>query len=1089
MKHSFRSPLLLLAALALVGPATAQNTVGEVSGYVHDTSGGVLPGASVTLSFPQIAVTRTTTTNSEGFYIIPQVPNGVADMSVEMNGFQKAQRPGLVLELNARLRLDFTLTVGAVVETIVVTAAPPVISTRADVAHLISGDQTKEIPIDGRTYMQLLTLVPGVARNENSYEFGTSFRADGQQINGLRRNFSALTLDGAENLDAGSNATQVNNVSIDAIEEFKVMTSQYSAEYGKAGGAQINVVTKRGKRDFAGGAYYFLRSDSLDASNLRTGQKDVLDFKNLGWNLSGPVVLKGFNPDRSRLFFFVGQEYKDLESQVGMTSVVNVPSLLERQGNFSQSPRIPRDPRTGQPFPGGIIPADRLSANGANLISRFPLPDPGSRNTATLSPTQDRKIRETIVRFDLRTGASSNLSIRLIHDSVDGLEPYGSFGGTSAFAQVPTSHDRLSDSLVLNFTHPLSNRAFNEISLSAVKNNQDLIQTGDIFGREGLSIPEVFPSDRGNRAPNIRTMTGYTMGTGLMGVDYPTHIIGNYYTLKDNLTLSRGSHVFKAGIYLGHFRKSEEIRTPDAGTFTFSDSRTGGSGLALGDALLGLYETYTEADAAPFGNLRYSQLEVYLQDHWQVRPNLTVDYGIRYQYMPPVYERLDQIATFDPGRYDRAGAPELDSKGNLVPGTGVQENGMPVVGIAKAGQNGVPRGLYQTDWNNVAPRLGFTWDPLNNGRGAIRGGFGIYYDRPVFNSTRDQASSPPFVRTVQISNGSVDNPGGGTASTAPLGGFDAVATDFPMPTVYAYSVGFQRQLPWKLVVDVNYVGNQARHLLRVRELNYVTPSATTGVAATPINANRPYRGYSRIFINENTGRSKYDSLQVALNRRSDSDFSFGVSYTLGKAEGDSDSEDSSAAGSLAQDPRNLAAEYGPLDFDRRHVLAVNYIWRLPGPGSIARHVLGGWQLSGITKWNTGRRLTVRAGTNTAIFGDQVSLRANAVPGQDPNAEPEGGRTEQRWFNTAAFSRPATNSLGNSPRNSLEGPGYFNTDLSLFKNIRFGRKIRLQLRAEAFNLFNTKNYRTIDSNITSANFGAVTAYENQRIFQLGVKLSY
>ncbi len=1092
MKNLSATRLLLAIILAGVAcPVWAQNTVGEISGYVRDQSGGVLPGATVTVIFPEIAVTRTATTDDRGFYLLPNLPNGIADVIADLSGFQKAQRSTVRVELNAKLRFDFTLGVGALAEAVLVTTEAPAISTRADVSHSITGEQTADIPIDGRSYMQLLTIIPGVSQNDSSYEFGTSLRADGQQINGLRKNLAGLTLDGAQNLDPGSNATQVNNVSIDAIEEFKVLSSQYSAEYGNAGGAQINVVTKRGKRTFAGTASYYLRDDKFDANNFLTGEKDKLDFKNFGFNLSGPVSFRGFNEDRSRLFFFVGQEYKRLDNEVGLSRLVTVPSLLERQGNFSASPRAPRDPITGLPFAGGIIPATRLSSAGANLVARFPLPDAGSRNQATLSPTQNRDITETILRFDIKTGAASNLSVRMIRDTVIQIEPYGSFGGTSNLAQVPTSHDRFSDSLVLNFNHTLGNRTSNEISVSLVKNNQDLLQTGDQYQKNGIDIPEVFPSNRGNRAPNIRTMTGYSLGSGLLGNDYPTHLIGNYYTIKDNLTLSRGRHTLKFGVYAGHFRKSEELRTSDAGSFTFADNRAGGSGVALADALLGLYETYTESDSSPLVNMRYNQIEVYAHDHFQMKPNLTLDLGLRYQYMPPVYERDDRSSTFDPGLYNVADAPQLTSTGNLVPGTGLRENGQVVVGMAQAGKNGVPRGLYATDWNNVAPRVGFTWDPWKNGKTAIRGGFGIYYDRPVFNSSRDQGSSPPLVRSVSITGGLVANPGGGTASAAPQGGFDALARDFPMPTVYSYSIGFQRQLPWKVVADLNYVGNEARNLLRVRELNFVTPGAT-GVAPTPINANRPYRGYTRIFINETAGRSDYDGLQIALNRRGDNRVSTGLAYTLARARGDSDSEDSSSSGSLAQDPRNPDGEYFYQDFDRRHVLSVNYIVKLPDlrkASGLKQYVLGGWQFSGVTRYQSGRRYSIGGGTNTALFGDQVSLRANLVPGQDPNAAPAGGRTDALWFNTAAFSRPATNQLGDSPRNVLEGPSLFNTDVSLFKTFRFGKKARLQLRAELFNAFNRRNIRSIETSITNARFGQVTAFQSQRIAQLGLKATF
>lgn len=1086
---------LLLAALVLAAaasPAPAQNTTGDLSGFVRDATGGVLPGVAVTLAYPDIALVRTVVTDDRGYYAFPGIPNGKADLTAELQGFQTAIRKSLVVELNAKLRVDMTLTVGEIREAIEVTAEAPAISTRADVAHLISGELTKEMPIDGRSYMQLLNLVPGVSRNEGSYEFGTSFRADGQQINGLRKNFSGLTLDGSENLDAGSNATQVNNVSIDAIEEFKVMTSQYAAEYGKAGGAQINVVTKSGSNRFKGGAYGFFRDERFDALNFQTGRKDALDFHNIGWNLSGPVAIGRFNRDRSKVFFFVGQEWKSLDSQVGMSRTNTTPSLLERQGNFSQSPKLPIDPTTGQPFPGGVIPASRLSPNGLALVNRFPVPDVDSRNIATLVPAQVRDIREDIVKVDLRPQPSSNLSVRYIRDRVEQTEPYGSFGGTSGYAQTPATHDRYSDSLMLSFTHTMGARTLHEVSLSLVRNDQELFQSGEYYQRTGLTIPEVFPGNRASAAPNITSMTGYSMGTGLFGVPYPTRIVGNYYTFKDNLTLSRGAHTFKAGLYFGHFRKSEELRTPDAGSFTFADSTAGATGVALANALLGIYDQYTESDTAPYGNLRYNQVELYAQDHWQVASNFTLDYGIRYQYMPAMYERTDQISTFDPALYDPARAPAQTSNGNLVPGTGLLINGLPAVGIAIAGQDGVPRGLYAADRNNLAPRMGFTWDPLKTGKTAVRGGFGVFFDRPATNSTRDQAASPPFVRTVVISGGSVDNPGGGVASASPQGGFEALARDFPAPVVYQWSLGLQRTLPWKFVVDANLVMNEARNLLRVRELNFVTPNPATGLAPTPINLNRPYRGYGRIVLNETTAASDYQGLQVALNRRGDNNVSFGLSYTLSRSRGDADSEDSTSSASLAQDPRNQAAEFGYQDFDRRHVLTVNYLWYLPwfkDQRSLAGLMLGGWQVSGITKYYSGRRLNITAGTTSTIFGDTITKRANLVAGADPNSAPEGGRSATMWLNRAAFSVPASNQLGDLRRNAVQGPAFLSTDLSVFKNVRMTGRWKLQLRAEAFNVFNQKNYRRVETSLTSANFGRVTEYETQRIFQFGAKVSF
>jgi hypothetical protein len=1081
-----RLPRAFALAVLPAAAALAQSTTGEIAGFVRDSTGGVLPGVTVTLRYPDIALSRTVVTDDSGYFVFPGVPPGRADLHATLDGFTPASRTNVPVELNARMRVDLSMSVGALVESVeVVAETAPAVSTRADISHLVTGEQTKEMPIDGRSYMQLMALVPGVSRNDSSYEFGTSFRADAQQVNGLRKNFAAVTLDGSENLDAGSNATQVNNVSIDAIEEFRVMTGIYSAEFGKAGGAQINVVTKSGKKDFHGSLYDFLRDDRFDARNFRTGQKDVLDFNNFGWTLGGPIAWPGFNGDRSKLFFFVGQEWKSLDSQVGQTKVATTPSLLEREGDFSQSPRVPTDPLTGQPFPGGVIPRNRLSANGLALAARFPLPDPGSRNSVTMTPSQVRDIHEDIVRIDLRPRPADNVTGRYIRDRVEQVEPYGSFGGTAGYDTVPTSHDRYSDSVMLGYNHPVGARLFHEFSLNLVRNDQRLLQTGELYQRTGLTMPELFPVNRGGRAPNITTLTGYSLGTGLFGTNYPTNLVGNYYTLKDNWTWNRGTHTVKAGVYLGHFRKAEETRTADAGSFTFADNQTGGTGVALANLLLGRFNQYSEADVAPYGSMRYNQIELYAQDHWQARPNFTLDYGVRWQYMPAMFERDDRISTFDPARYDPARAPQMTSSGSLVAGTGD-----PLNGIVVAGQGGVPRGLYEADVNNFAPRIGFTWDPWRNGRSAVRGGFGIFFDRPVTNATRDQAASPPFVNTVVISNGSIDNPGGGAASTAPLGGFEALAVDFQAPTVYQWSVGYQRSLPWNMALDMNFVSNEARHLLRVRELNYATPG-TGGVAPAPVNNVRQYVGYGRITINETTASSDYRGLQVSLNRRSDGNHAWGLAYTLSRARGDADSEDSTSSGSLAQDPRDPEAEWGPQDFSRRHVLAVNYQWLVPfykeGRGLMGG-LLGGWQFNGITKYNSGRRLNITAGTNTAIFGDQVTIRANLVEGQDPNAEPPGGRTEQQWLNVAAFARPATNTLGTLARNAVEGPSFSSTDLSLVKNVRVAM-VRIQFRAEAFNVFNQKNYRTVETNITNANFGRVTEYEAQRIMQFGAKLSF
>lgn len=468
-------------------------------------------------------------------------------------------------------------------------------------------------------------------------------------------------------------------MSIDAIEEFKVLTSQYAAEYGKAGGAQINLVTRSGKRTFSGTGCLFLRDDRLDGDDFQTARKALLDFRTFGRTLGGPIAWKGFTERRSKLFFFAAQEWKQLDSQVGLTRTATTPRLLERQGNYSQSPRVPIDPQTGKPFPGGVIPADRPSPSGLALASRFPRPDAGSRTIATLTPTQSRDIHETIVRLDARPGPAVTLTGRDIRDRVEQIEPFGSFGGSSAYAQVPTAHDRFSDSVLLSCSHVVGTRLFHDLSLSLVRNDQDLNQSGDLYGRTGIDVPGLFPLNRNDRAPNITSLTGYSLGTGLFGRQYPTHIVGNYDTIKDNITFARGAHSFNAGVSLGHFRKNEELRTPDAGSFTFTDTQTGGP--AWRSRICSSAGT-TRTPRPTSRRTGYNQIEMYVQDHRQVRENVTLDYGVRYQYMPAMYERANRIATFDPALYDPALAPQLRAGGSIVPGTGlVRRSDAPAVRV------------------------------------------------------------------------------------------------------------------------------------------------------------------------------------------------------------------------------------------------------------------------------------------------------------------------------------------------------------------------------------------------------------------------
>lgn len=1093
--------LAAIAALAVIAaqPAAAQQTSSEISGYVKDAQGAVVPGVTVTVTYLAINLSRSAVSNRDGYFVLPSLPNGVCDVETELSGFRKEIRRGIKVDVAAKLRVDFALQVGGIEETVEVTFEKPPISTRPDVAQTVTSEQIRDIASDGRSFMQLVTLLPGVSVTDQGYEFGTSLRSANQVVNGTRGSMQSVTVDGGENQDAGSNTSLVHNVNVDAIDEFTVI-SEYSAEAGRAAGPSVKVSTKRGTNKLVGSVAYYRRNSDwkLDGKDFATGKPAVLNFNNVSWTLGGPVAL---GTVRDKLFFFAGQEWKSLENSTGMGQVRAVPSLREREGDFSQSSFNPRNPATGQPFPDRIIPPAMISPLGHQLVNLFPLPDTADGNRATYTAVQDRSIRQDIGRLDFKTSATSNLTFSYTRDNYDQIEPYGSFGGgigNTNFPLVPTSHARKSDTTRLMFTHQLGRSMIHEILVQGQRNNQDLLRTGTLHQRSGYTGPELFPSNRSGSLPDAVFRDTYESGSsGMLGQDYPTHVIGNYYTFKNTVTWIRANHNVKFGTYFVHNRKSEEIRRPDAGEFTFrnSGSRTG---VAIADALLGYAYQYQESDRAPLANMRYNQFEVFAHDHWQARPNLSLDLGARLYWMGAPYERDDMMSTFDPALYDPAAAPRIDSGGNLVAGTGsLDANGFPTTGIALAGSNGVPRGLYSSA-TKVAPRFGFNWDPTSSGTFAVRGGFGIYEQRETFNSTRDQAASPPFVRTlVFTSSGSspvtLQNPGGGVASRAPVSGFEALDRTWQTPTIYQWSLGVQKTLPARLVADINWVQNKQRHLLRVQELNFVEPDPVTGLAPTPTNANRPYLGYGRISINETTGNANYKGLQVAVNRRGTA-ASFGVSYTLSWARTDAHSEDSTSTSNMAQDPRHPELEWGFQQFDRRHVLAVNYILRLPfytkQEGALGR-LLGGWELSGVARLYSGQRQTPTAGTDSAIFGDTVQKRPNIVPGVDPYLAEDQRKqpTGTFLFNGAAFSAPAANELGNAPRFNLQMPFVKVFDVSLFKTVKLAHDVSVQLRIEAFNVFNIENYLAVETSATSTSFGQVQTWQNPRVVQLGARLAF
>lgn len=1147
-------------ALLLAAAARAQQTAGTISGVVMNERDEVVPGANVTVESAQLAVKRTTTTNESGYFTIPNLPVGSYRVTVEAAGFTSYVQDSVKLDIGGALTLTPRLSVGGV--TGVVTVTDEIYQTvnreTANVETLISGTQVTQLALNGRNWAQLVNLAPGTSAISNDAQQGTSVRIDDTAINGLRRR-TAPTIDGASNVDHGSVGTQVNNISVDAIQEFKLVSSPYSAEYGAQAGPAINVVTRRGTTEFHGSLFEFFRHDALNAYSWESKQaavpeKPYLRFNNFGGFVGGPAY-------KEKLFFFGGMEFK--RPRTGRSLNQLVPTVAMRNGDFSAflPANVPAGntscspagvaqtatrfilcdksgSTTGRAFPNNIIPPDKMSPNGRALLSLFPLPNAGP-DRFIAAPITVRNVRQDILRLDYQINQNATVFGRWLRDGFDSDNPLGSSFDNQNLPIAPDNHVRVGKTLLLNYTQTLGPTLINEAMLVWQRNDQAInYQDERQINRStyGVNFTEIFPENRLNKIPEF-TVQGYTQ---ISGNGLPYQIDHRSWELRDNMTKVKGPHTIKFGVLFINSYKAENTRVRDGGTITFSSGTDAGtafrpqdSGHAVANLLLGAFTRYTETSNTTNAPTRYNQFEIYVNDQWHIHPRLNLTLGLRYQYIPWPYTDLNNIVGFDPARFDPAKAPlpgdissgtiinvTPDSTGQrtraegffdpynglVLPGSGFPFS----AGAADPNLNRLfdnrPRGLATSGKNGWAPRFGFAWDPTGSGKTSVRGGGGIYYDRTLLNPLRDAGANIPFAQVATVTNGrqyrtpasvvpsfsnTLDSVGAGGTGRPLVQTLAVFDFDMPPGVVYAYSLGVQRELPWGLVIDVSYVGNQARHLTHRRDINYVLPAVAlqrNPVTGAFVNANvdtvRQFLGYSAIRQQENTGSSSYNSLQTFLQKRLARGFTASAAYTWSKALSNFDVETSDL-----RVPFDSSLDKSFANFDRRHVFVASYVyefpWRRSQQGALGR-LLGGWQVSGITAIQSGAHANITGGSRAASspsngYGANLDLVGDwrAVP---------GGQSPDRWINPAAFTG-RTGLIGSVPRNLIEMPATHNWNLSLMKRTNITEDVRLQFRAEIFNLFNHPNYRTVVTNFSASNFGALTETDDPRVIQFGLKLLF
>jgi hypothetical protein len=757
---------LPIAVLLAVSALMAQAVGGRISGTVSDSTGAVLVQAKITITNNETQVTRTTETDSNGFYLFPNLPVGAYSLTVEHAGFRRAERHSVDMVSDGRLTADFQLEVGDSSQSIEVVAGSveTINTTSGEIARVVDSEQVQNLALNGRNFIQLASLIPGaIITDADQINLTTSLSATTQNINGNRGNATGQTVDGAFNLVAGSNGSLINNIGVDFIREVKIQSSNFSAEYGRTSGASVNVTTRSGTNEIHGSAFEFFRNDALDARNFFSPTRPKLRFNDYGWSLGGPVI-------KQKLFFFVGEEWKKIRRDT-QPSRKTLPTSAQLSGDLSNVTTTIFYPGTTTPLPGNRLPASLITADGRAMAKVYSTMA-GLATSFTNTPTSNNAIyqlanpfnfREDVVRLDYTINDRHTLWGRYIGDDFNLIDPYGTFSST-LLPTVPTNRIRPGRSWGIGWTYNVRPELLSETRASANWAAQRIPPAGENWKRStfGFTFPQLYAGGSyPDGIPDV-TLSGYT---GFQGPSFALLSPSTDLQASQTFTWIRKSHVLKFGSTTFRDRIDQNGRPAYTGAVTFSTGgNTNTTGNAIADMLTGNFRTYSEASGDPMGFFRFSQHEAFVQDSYRVNSRLSLEIGLRYQYGQPIYTQADNMVNFDPSLYNPAKAVKLNADGTIVPGSGDRYNGLIRAGsgipASELGRlpnaispdialvpTGAPRGLYNAQ-NRFAPRFGFAFQI--DQKSALRGGYGIFYDRPEGNVIFSAVNNPPYLRLLNM---------------------------------------------------------------------------------------------------------------------------------------------------------------------------------------------------------------------------------------------------------------------------------------------------------------------------------------------------
>jgi len=1084
MRRSFYV-LGVLVALAVAAWGTrGQNVNASLSGTVTDSSGAVVAGATVTAANEGTELSRTAVSDARGIYVLNVLPVGSYTLTVSLQGFKQAVIHGIVLQVDQQARKDITLQAGSLAQTVTVEGTAPIVQAESSsMGEVVNNQEVTELPLNGRNLDQLALISGGVVpANQSNVEAGSASTVQTFSVAGGRSNTNAFLIDGVANTDDAIDNSALHP-SLEMVQEFRIETNDYSAQFGQYSGGQVNITTKSGTNQFHGSAFEFLRNDALDAKNffVRPGQaKPPLRRNQFGGSLGGPVK-------RNKLFFFFS--YEGLRYTDGQTGVGTVPTSAMLGGNFSEllQPNNPYthtvtqlvDPQTGTPISGNILTS--IDPIGGAIAALYPAGEPGVLiNNYTASPSLVQSDDEYNIRSDYALSSTDAIAGRFTYLRENVNQPYPLGPGISPLVGYGSIQPSTQDNAFVSETHTFSPAVINEFKVGFSRivlsvANQNSANVAGQLGITGLD-PAAYASYSG--VPTF-SIPGFA---SIAPVNFfPQIRADSTYQLTDNFSWVHGAHSLKFGFDLTRFQLYQDVNVNVRGSFTFSGQY---SGFGLADLLLG-YPSQTSKLQLPGPLWSYainSSRSFYALDDWNVSNRLTLNLGLRYELDPPVFYKGGQQAGFNP----LLGVIQVpvQTKASISPFLNT-----PPIPIPVPIQQVDRKTICNEDTTNFAPRIGFAYRPFSNDKTVVRGGFGIFYNMPYTNTSCGSSGmlwqySESFIGALKGStpNITLNNPFPQALLTSAFTPTANYPNQHTTPRVNQYNLDIERALTPTVLFEIGYMGSTGSDLPIALNIN----QAVQGTGS--VNSRRPYASLgllNTITWNGYQATSSYNALLLHLEKRTSHGATFLVNYTYGHAL-------DTGTGSI-QNVYDIAASRGSSTSDIRHRFVASYVYQLPfGRGRsmgsnwnrVVDGLLGGWQTGGIFTYQTGFPLT------STIFGLDNSQTGGL--NDRPNVSGSTSLANAgiaKWFNTAVFFLPPTGQFGNEETGAIVGPGLVDLDFSLVKNFRIYEQHNLEFRAELFNAFNHPNFLNPVTTFNSPAFGTITGAEAGREIQFGLRYSF